>query len=82
VEGNPIGGTALTIEFAKRLDKPCLVVDVNNPGELASVREWCRNNNVRVLNVAEPRASEAPQIYARTKALLGLIFPSGAKAQV
>ena len=78
MRGAPAGGTALTIELTKRYGKPCLLVDISNPVDFASIREWYRGNNVRILNVAGPRESEAPQIYTQAKAVMHELFaPSG-----
>jgi len=56
------GGTALTAEMAKRLEKPLLVVDLQRPVPMADVLSWMRRAAVRVLNVAGPRESQAPGV--------------------
>jgi hypothetical protein len=64
-QGPAEGGTALTARVAARLRKPRLVVDLAEatPEECAGrVREWLASSRPRVLNVAGPRASEAPGI--------------------
>src|SRR5262249_50079349 len=61
--GEPTGGTALTVELAKQLGKPYLVVDLAEAADVASVREWAERPGVRGLNVAGPRQSTCPGIY-------------------
>jgi hypothetical protein len=63
VRGQPTGGTALTLDVARRLRKPFLVVDPAGPLGAADVRAWAAENGVHVLNVAGPRASENPDLY-------------------
>ncbi len=63
--GNPGGGTALTVEFARRLRRPHLVVDLDALDIAAvagTVIEWLQATAPAVLNVAGPRASEAPHL--------------------
>lgn len=68
--GAPIGGTALTIDVAERLRKPHLVVDLARSSRPRAAREWLDRNAVRVLNVAGPRESGMPGIYADALAFL------------
>jgi hypothetical protein len=76
--GRPIGGTALTLEFTRKLDRSCLLVDLTQPVNFDAVREWLAANQVRTLNVAGPRASQQPQAYALTVTLLrGVLVPVG-----
>jgi len=63
-EGPASGGTALTIELATRHRKPCLVVDLSASSQPTAVRAWADSHEVQILNVAGPRASENPGIYA------------------
>ena len=63
--GAPDRGTALTLQLAGRLHKPCLAVDLDAGPSADAVREWARTNHLPVLNVAGPRESSAPGIYAR-----------------
>ena len=62
--GKPRGGTALTIGLARKAGKPVMVVDLRTgvPGA-AEVRGWLERGEVRTLNVAGPRESEAPGIH-------------------
>ena len=75
--GAPAGGSAFTIEVATRLHKPVLHIDLEREsGGLASRRllEWVRNTKPVILNIAGPRSSEDPEIYALSKALLEITF--------
>jgi hypothetical protein len=80
LEGEPVGGTALTVEMAVLYKKPYLVLDVlkNQDGARDSVRAWIKKNAIRVLNVAGPRESTTPGIYLKTKALLRRVLGTGA----
>ena len=79
--GEPVGGTLLTVEYAQRHHKPCLVVDLVSPGEvLADYRRWKDQFGVFVLNVAGPRESLMPgTIYSQSaqvlQRLLGAVPP-------
>ncbi|MBM4331707.1 MAG: molybdenum cofactor carrier [Deltaproteobacteria bacterium] len=63
--GSPVGGTLLTLKLARKHRKPYFLLDLSQGGDVLSVKEWIRKNHVRTLNVAGPRESEAPGIYAR-----------------
>ncbi|NBB74153.1 MAG: molybdenum cofactor carrier [Bacteroidetes bacterium] len=69
VAGAPEGGTALTVEEARRRKKPFLQTDVEANG-VNRIHTWLRQHDVAVLNVAGPRASEAPGIYEAAYALM------------
>ena len=56
------GGTLLTQRTAARLGRPCLAVDLNNPGAPAAARGWLIAHAIRVLNVAGPRESQSAGI--------------------
>jgi hypothetical protein len=71
--GDPAGGTAFTIACARKLDRPCMLVDLERPDleqVAAVVREWLGDERVRVLNVAGPRESSAPGIAEEAAAFL------------
>lgn len=63
LRGLPTGGTAQTIQFAERLGKSCLVVDLNEPISVTELISWLEKHNVQTLNIAGPRESTAPGIY-------------------
>ncbi len=61
------GGSALTMSLARRYQKPCLHLDLAQVPELqaaAQIETWIQENRISVLNVAGPRASKSPEIYA------------------
>lgn len=68
--GAPRGGTALTVSLARRAGKAVLVVDLGAGADAGLVRAWLAENEIRVLNVAGPRESEAPGIHDRAAAFL------------
>ena len=63
-DGELRGGTAQTVELALGLGKPYLVVDLSAHPSAAAVRAWARNHQIQVLNVAGPRESKSPGVYA------------------
>lgn len=74
--GRPDRGTALTLDLAKRLRRPCLVTD---PSELVGVegaRRWIARHGIRTLNVAGPRASRAPGMYEAAFRFLSALIRS------
>ena len=74
------GGSALTAEFAKKHKKPWIHIDLN---ELAikeaaqRLDSWLTSHEIKVLNVAGPRARKDPAIYEATLRLLEETFPKG-----
>ncbi len=75
--GEPSGGTALTIRFAKDLGRPILVVDLARAGNPGEVPSWIRRNRIGVLNVAGPRESKCPGIYGEAVAFLQTVLGAG-----
>ncbi len=73
--GGPLrGGTALTRDLARRWERPCRVVDLAAPGDLADLLYWLRSASIAVLNVAGPRESQQPGIQQIAQEyLMGLI---------
>ncbi len=63
-QGGLAGGTLLTVQVAGAQGKPCLVIDLRRPWQPQEVRGWLDVCAVRTLNVAGPRESGAPGIYA------------------
>ena len=60
-QGKLDGGTALT---ARQIGKPCLIVALEEGIEPATFRDWLAANHLAVLNVAGPRESQRPGVYA------------------
>lgn len=64
-------GTRLTRETAKKLGRPLLIVPVDQPGAARLIGDWLsEHGGLKVVNIAGPRESEAPGIYALTRAVL------------
>ncbi len=72
--GAPTEGTAYTIEVARKLGKPCLVLDLTDAPNESAVKDWADEHEVRVLNVAGPRESKCPGIYAQAEQFLRKVF--------
>lgn len=64
------GGTALTRREAEMRGKPVVHVRPADPLPVPRVRAWVAENDVHVLNVAGPRASEIDGIYRRARTIL------------
>ena len=56
--------------LAKRLGRPCLVLDLRERPQPSAVRRWASLRGVNVLNIAGPRESKSPGIYAETSQFL------------
>jgi hypothetical protein len=74
--GRIAGGTALTIELARRQKKPCLVVNLQDQLDVKIARAWIEANNIHVLNVAGPRESENRGIYSKAVEFLRQLLKS------
>ncbi len=77
--GPPSGGTAATIAVARDLERPVLVIDLAEPGPRAAehVRTWIAQQSTAVLNVAGPRESTLPGIYAEAARFLRTVLDPG-----
>jgi hypothetical protein len=62
--GRPSEGTAFTVEVARRLGKRCLILILSDRPTPLIARQWLAEQRIRVLNVAGPRESKCPGIYA------------------
>ena len=76
--GDLSGGTAQTIAVAQRLGKPCCVLDLTKAPHPSTVHAWVERHTITVLNVAGPRESRAPGIYASASRFLGEVFEATA----
>jgi hypothetical protein len=74
MRGPATGGTALTIDLARQLGRPYLVVDLDQAPDVAAVRAWAAGHAVRTLNVAGPRQSTSPGVYALARHFLGQVL--------
>lgn len=71
------GGTALTARHARQISKPCLVVALEDGIEPATFRDWLAANHIQVLNVAGPRESKRPGVYAAAVRCLETLLREG-----
>ena len=67
--GRPTGGTAWTLTTAEEQGRPTFIHRLSVTGDeeevaLESLQAWLAARGVAVLNVAGPRESEAPGVYA------------------
>lgn len=73
--GKLSGGTRLTVECARKHNKPHLVIqlDAAKPNA-ATLAEWLDQNNIRVLNIAGPRESKTPGVHQMASRFLDEFF--------
>ena len=72
-DGPPAGGTALTVRCCEAAGRPLLVIDAAATGEdeaFERLLAFMGAGELRVLNVAGPRASESPRAGPYAGALL------------
>jgi hypothetical protein len=72
--GPVTGGTALTIKLAREKSKPLLMIDLNQTPDPAVVQRWLKRERVRILNVAGPRESKMPGLYAHAVEFLRAVL--------
>lgn len=72
--GEPKGGTKLTLEIARQLAKPYLIVDLSRSKSPLAALKWLEAKRPTVLNVAGPRESGAGGIYDEATAFLKNLF--------
>lgn len=75
--GKPTNGTAHTIRYVATLQKHFLIVDLAENNEVSIVKqvlEWLESIHPHVLNVAGPRESKSPGIYAQVLEILSEVF--------
>jgi Circularly permutated YpsA SLOG family len=70
------GGTLLTRNKSGQRGKPCLIVDLSQRPDLAAIEAWLRDHSIQTLNVAGPRASQAPDLRRPAMRLLRRILRS------
>ena len=59
------GGSALTVELAKKQTKPCLVIDLCEDSSPEILLDWLKLQQIQTLNVAGTRESGSPGIYEK-----------------
>jgi hypothetical protein len=75
--GDLTGGSKFTEEHAETMERPCLVIDFNKTNMFQAAMtaaDWIRENSIRILNVAGPRASHDPKIHNATMDLISSIY--------
>lgn len=78
-EGPLIGGTRLTVKFAKEHARPCLTQPLGRRFDSDRVRKWLAETKPLRLNIAGPRESKYPGIGERAFAAVLEIFEQGSK---
>jgi len=68
--GKPLGGTAMTVQFAKAAGKPVYLVDLEAAVDEQGARRWLDEQRAAILNIAGSRESQHPGIYRQTLTLL------------
>ena len=77
-------GSLLTLEEARRVSRPVLHLDLAATGQAAAtktLRDWLHKTDPSTLNVAGPRASYDPRVYAETTKLLQTVIAQVVKAE-
>jgi hypothetical protein len=72
-QGEPTGGTALTIQICKDIPKPYMVYQLDDE-DPSAVLKWLKGYNVDLLNIAGPRELKSRPVYDRTHKFLGELF--------
>ena len=75
--GELTGGSEYTREMALKHSRPWLHVDLDRAAAFRAaltIVEWLADQNIRVLNVAGPRASKDPDIYRDARVLLESVY--------
>ncbi len=67
-------GSAYTIDCARARRKPHLVTDLRSRDAVFTARDWIAGLEAGALNIAGPRESEWPGIYAAALDFLQLLF--------
>ncbi len=68
------GGTLMTRDLARELEKPHLVVDLDGAPGADDAAAWLKRVRPQVLNVAGPRESKSPGVYASARAFLAKLL--------
>ncbi len=70
-----IGGSLLTRAIALKQKRAALSIDLEKETDYATeARLWLKTEKIKVLNIAGPRLSRVPQIYAAVTRALEKIF--------
>jgi hypothetical protein len=76
INGSPSPGTDQTVRFAQEADKPYLVTDLRIGAITCAqdVGNWLKQHPISTLNIAGPRASEAPGLGTDVSEVLRLLL--------
>ncbi len=80
-EGELAGGTAYTITYAKKHQKPWRMVQLEQSWRFDETRAWLIDNKVQVLNIAGPRESKCQGINKRAGNYLKALLEGNYSAQ-
>jgi len=75
--GNLTGGSALTRKMAEKHGRPWVHVDMNKLSIVDAantIKSWIDRSDIKILNVAGPKASKSPGIYKTTIEVLKASF--------
>jgi len=75
--GKLSGGTRLTLDFARKHNKPCLVVQLDHDTGTDPVWQWTKENSIRILNIAGPRESKHSGLHEISVMFLRRLFQEG-----
>ena len=73
-------GTALAWAKAGELDKPRIIIGLDDLGGLAQAKDFLGGRAGQAVCVAGPRESEAPGIYAKVRTLLDALMDASPSA--
>ncbi|NQU84470.1 MAG: molybdenum cofactor carrier [Mariniphaga sp.] len=72
-----LGGSNLTYKYAKSVNKPVhriKIIDANYSQFLPQIINWINQNQIQILNVAGPRASEWPNGYKHSNEIILILI--------
>lgn len=70
------GGTLQTVDYAQKIGKPCMVVQLDSTEhpDVDAVINWLKMHNIKTLNIAGPRESKRPGVYRASSVFLGMVL--------
>ena len=71
------GGTELTYRLTQKHGRPHCLVNLRDPQTTDTVQQWIRENAIRVLNIAGPRASLNEAVYELARTYLESVLATG-----
>jgi hypothetical protein len=75
--GELADGTELTVQLARKNQRPRLVIQLDGDADPVAAASWLREQRVRILNVAGPRESKRPGVYARALQFMERLLAEG-----